>query len=81
MKVSLHGTWTADIGDGKSYSLQLPGTLDENRIGHKDTGANQWHPDVALGNEDKRPIRAFSAWRRHEARRGMGMRWISLSAG
>ena len=53
MKVSLHGTWTADIGDGKRYSIQLPGTLDENRIGHKDTGANQWHPDAALGNEDK----------------------------
>lgn len=53
MKVSLHGMWAADIGDGKSYPLQLPGTLDENRIGYKDTGANQWHPDAALGNEDK----------------------------
>ena len=53
MEVTLHGTWTADIGDGKSYPIQLPGTLDENRIGHKDTGANQWHPDAALGNEDK----------------------------
>lgn len=53
MKVSLHGMWTADIGDGKSYPLQLPGTLDENRIGYKDTGANQWHPDATLGNEDK----------------------------
>ena len=53
MEVSLHGLWTADIGDGKIYPIQLPGTLDENRIGHKDTGANQWHPDAALGNEDK----------------------------
>ena len=53
MKVSLHGIWTADIGDGKSYSMQLPGTLDENGIGYKDTGANQWHPDADLGNEDK----------------------------
>ena len=53
MKVSLHGMWTADIGDGRRYSLQLPGTLDENGIGYKDAGANQWHPDADLGNEDK----------------------------
>lgn len=49
----MHGIWEADIGDGKSYPLMLPGTLDENRIGHKDVGANQWHPDAALGNEDR----------------------------
>ena len=53
MQVSLNGMWKADIGDGRSYPMQLPGTLDENRIGHKDTGANQWHPDGALGNESK----------------------------
>lgn len=53
MYFSLHGMWTADIGDGKAYPMQLPGTLDENRIGYKDTGANQWHPDVALGNQDE----------------------------
>ena len=53
MKVSLHGMWIADIGDGESYPLYLPGTLDENKIGHKDTGSNQWHPDAALGSEDK----------------------------
>ena len=32
--------------------MNLPGTLDENQIGYKDTGANQWHPDAALGNAD-----------------------------
>lgn len=53
MKISLEGKWTADIGDGGSHPLQLPGTLDENRIGHRDTGSNQWHPDAALGNENK----------------------------
>lgn len=53
MKISLQGTWTADIGDGGSYPLQLPGTLDENKIGHRDTGSNQWHPDAELGNENK----------------------------
>ena len=53
MEISLHGMWTADIGDGESYPLMLPGTLDENKIGYKDTGSNQWHPDAELGNEDK----------------------------
>lgn len=46
----LSGKWQASIGDGKVYDMYLPGTLDENRIGHKDSGANQWHPDSALGN-------------------------------
>ena len=61
MYVDLSGLWQADIGDGKVYSMQLPGTLDENRIGHKDLGQNQWHPDAALGNaeegfDEKAPI-------------------------
>lgn len=38
MEISLHGIWKADIGDGKSYPLKFPGTLDENRIGYKDVG-------------------------------------------
>lgn len=50
MNYSLQGTWMADIGDGKSYLMNLPGTLDENHIGHKDMGVNQWHPDATLGN-------------------------------
>lgn len=45
MIFDLSGTWQADIGDGKRYPMQLPGTLDENRIGGKDTGSNLWHPD------------------------------------
>lgn len=49
MNYSLHGMWMADIGDGENYSIQLPGTLNENRIGNKDKGTNQWHPDSALG--------------------------------
>ena len=53
MYVDLSGLWQADIGDGKVYSMQLPGTLDENRIGHKDLGQNQWHPDAALGNAEE----------------------------
>ncbi len=27
MQVSLQGMWKADIGDGKSYSLQLPSSI------------------------------------------------------
>lgn len=46
----LEGIWQADINDGRVYEMTLPGTLDENCIGHKDTGANQWHPDAELGN-------------------------------
>lgn len=52
MRYSLEGTWTVVIGDGESYSMQLPGTLDENQIGKKDQGAGQWHPDAALGRVD-----------------------------
>lgn len=50
MFYTLQGRWTAEIGDGKTYHMELPGTLDENHIGHRDTGANQWHPDGDLGN-------------------------------
>lgn len=46
---SLAGEWQAEIGDGKTYRMELPGTLDENEIGGRDSGKNQWHPDSALG--------------------------------
>lgn len=49
MIYTLQGMWTADIGDGNAYPIRLPGTLDENKIGHKDQGLNQWHPDADLG--------------------------------
>ena len=49
---TLEGLWQADIGDGRVYGMSLPGTLDENGIGHKDTGSNQWHPDAELGNAE-----------------------------
>ena len=32
--------------------MQVPGSLDESRIGGKDMGANQWHPDADLGNAE-----------------------------
>lgn len=49
MIYTLQGMWTADIGDGNVHPMQLPGTLDENNIGYKDQGLNQWHPDAELG--------------------------------
>ena len=49
---SLEGIWDVELADGTTGSMKLPGTLDESRIGHKDCGANQWHPDAALGNAD-----------------------------
>ena len=52
MFYSLEGKWRADIGDGQVYTMNLPGTLDENQIGKRDAGNNQWHPDSALFNED-----------------------------
>ncbi len=30
---NLGGLWTAEIGDGKTYRIMLPGTLDKNKIG------------------------------------------------
>ena len=41
MIYSLTGEWQADIGDGKVYRMELPGTLDENEIGGHDRGKNQ----------------------------------------
>ncbi|MBO5335700.1 MAG: hypothetical protein J6A94_01025 [Lachnospiraceae bacterium] len=50
---TLEGLWQTDIGDGRLYDMSLPGTLDENKIGGKDTGSNQWHPDAELGNAEE----------------------------
>ena len=50
MKILLDGRWHVVLEDGTTGQMRLPGTLDESGIGHKDVGANQWHPDAALGN-------------------------------
>lgn len=52
MYYSLEGMWQAELSDGTKGSMVVPGTLDENRLGHKDIGANQWHPAESLGNAD-----------------------------
>ncbi len=46
--IQLSGIWTAELPDGQTYDVRLPGTLDENRIGGKDEDRNPWHPDVAF---------------------------------
>ena len=39
-----------EAGERNRCPIRLPGTLDENGIGEKDEGKNQWHPDITLGN-------------------------------
>lgn len=50
MRILLSGKWHVVLEDGTTGQMDLPGTLDENGIGHRDVGANQWHPDAVLGN-------------------------------
>lgn len=50
--LSLEEEWEAQLADGSVYPMQVPGSLDESRIGGKDMGANQWHPDADLGNAE-----------------------------
>lgn len=50
MRILLDGSWHVVLEDGTTGQMNLPGTLDENGIGHRDVGANQWHPDAVLGN-------------------------------
>ncbi|NCC42026.1 MAG: hypothetical protein EOM18_00260 [Clostridia bacterium] len=52
MFYDLSGTWDAELADGTKGTAVLPGTLDENKLGHKDAGANQWHPDASIGNAE-----------------------------
>ena len=46
----LSGCWKIILQDENTvqYEARLPGTLDENEIGHADENREQWHPDVAL---------------------------------
>ena len=50
MRILLNGKWHVVLEDGTTGQMDLPGSLDENGIGHRDVGANQWHPDAVLGN-------------------------------
>ncbi len=50
MFISLEGFWQVRLDDGTAGEMRLPGTLDENKLGHKDCGRDAWHPDQGLGN-------------------------------
>lgn len=50
MYIALDGTWEAILEDGTTARVKLPGTLDENGVGHRDTASSCWHPDAQLGN-------------------------------
>lgn len=52
MLYSLEGLWQAELDGGIRGDMLLPGTLDENKLGYKDAGANQWHPEASIGNAD-----------------------------
>lgn len=45
---TLDGEWNVLLQDGTKAKAVLPGTLDENRIGHGDENREQWHPEVQL---------------------------------
>lgn len=57
MEYSLEGIWQVELDDGTKGQMTLPGTLDENGIGHKDVAAGNWHPDAALGSVGREPDR------------------------
>lgn len=42
--LDLSGIWQCEI-PGQTAEIRIPGTLDESRIGHADTGGKKWHPD------------------------------------
>lgn len=50
MLYSIEGIWKAELDGGLSGDIRLPGTLDESKLGYKDTGENQWHPETTSGN-------------------------------
>ena len=41
MRILLNGKWHVVLEDGTTGQMDLPGTMDENGIGHRDVGANQ----------------------------------------
>jgi len=51
---TLSGAWDVFLADGTKAKAVLPGTLDENRIGHRDENREQWHPEVRLEQAPRR---------------------------
>lgn len=46
--IDLSGTYRVQLEDGSEYAAVLPGSLDTNGIGKKETVAVKWHPDAAI---------------------------------
>jgi len=62
MEYSLEGKWEVRLTGAEDqterelcHEMILPGTLDENRIGYRDTGKNQWHMEET-NDEEYKPI-------------------------
>lgn len=52
MEYTLHGVWNAILNNGMRYSVNLPGTLDENRVGTQDSPDATIHPDGAMSQPE-----------------------------
>ncbi len=46
--IDLQGEYQVTLKDGRTYPAVLPGTLDTNQIGERETVALKWHPDAAI---------------------------------
>lgn len=49
-QIDLSGIWAVRTEGKEFFRAALPGTLDENKIGARDIGANLWNPDASAGN-------------------------------
>ncbi|MCD8346743.1 MAG: hypothetical protein LUD16_02100 [Lachnospiraceae bacterium] len=65
MEYSLEGKWQVRLTGAEDqterdlcYEMTLPGTLDENRIGYRDTGKNQWHMEETGDRDNDNPDKA-----------------------
>ncbi|MCD8336876.1 MAG: hypothetical protein LUD18_06310 [Lachnospiraceae bacterium] len=64
MEYSLEGKWQVRLMGAEDqterelcHEMILPGTLDENRIGYRDTGKNQWHMEETNDEENDHPAK------------------------
>ena len=49
--IDLSGVWECETAE-YAGAVTLPGTLDENGVGHADEALRPWHPDAKLGPMD-----------------------------
>lgn len=63
-RMDLSGLYEANV-DGNVYNVILPGTLDENKIGEKEQGAEAWHPDAKIDESAKCGVITTRFTRKH----------------